>query len=255
MARIFITGSSTGLGLLAAQRLVGDGHSVVLHARNAQRADEARRQLNQAEDVVIGDLAAIRGTKEVAERVNALGRFDAIIHNAGLLHDNEDRTEDGLPAIFAVNALAPYILTCLVRPPERLVYLSSSMHTGTDANLNDLEWRQRRWNATQAYSESKLHVLLLAFAVSRLRAGYANAVDPGWVPTRMGGSGATDDLDKGAETQAVLAAPDVDSPLIAVNGEYLHHMRVRTPSPQARDQGLQNAFLERCADLSGCRVV
>lgn len=255
MTRIFITGSSTGLGLLAGQRLARAGHAVVLHARNERRADEARRALPDAQDVVIGDLATIRGASEVAQRVNALGRFDAVIHNAGLLHDDGDRTEDGLPAIFAVNALAPYILTCLVTPPERLVYLSSSMHAGADAHLDDLAWRGRRWNATQAYSESKLHVLLLAFTVSRLRQlGFANAVDPGWVPTRMGGSGATDDLDKGAETQAVLAAPDANSPLATVTGEYLHHLHVRQPSSQARDEALQGAFLDRCADLTGCQL-
>ena len=83
MARIFITGSSTGLGLMAGELLVEQGHRVVLHGRNNARADDARRALPQAEAVVVGDLSSIAETREVADRVNKLGAFDAIIHNAG----------------------------------------------------------------------------------------------------------------------------------------------------------------------------
>jgi NAD(P)-dependent dehydrogenase (short-subunit alcohol dehydrogenase family) len=255
MARIFVTGSSTGLGLLAGQRLAREGHAVVLHARNERRADDARQALRSAEDVIVGDLQTIRGAVDLAEKANALGRFDAVIHNAGVYDGGALQTEDGLPAVFAVNALAPYILTALMIPPERLVYLSSSMHSGADLDLDDLSWKRREWNVTRAYSESKLLVLLLAFAAARLRPdAYANAVDPGWVPTRMGGSGATDDLDKGAETQAVLAAPAADSPLADASGEYFHHLRAREPDARARDTALQDEFLGRCTRLSGITI-
>ena len=132
--------------------------------------------------------------------------------------------------IFAVNALAPYILTSLITRPQRLVYLSSSMHLGADANLDDALWQRRLWSGSSAYSESKLHVLLLAFALPRLWPGVtANGVDPGWVPTRMGGVNAPDDLVKGCTTQAVLAAPDPGSPLAGANGQYFHHLRPRDP--------------------------
>ena len=127
MARIFITGSSTGLGLLAGVQLAERGHSVVLHARDDSRASDALAALPQAETVVVGDLETIAGSVAVATAVNALGRFDAVIHNAGVYSGGQRTTPDGVRALFAVNVLAPYVLTGLVTPPERLVYLSSGI--------------------------------------------------------------------------------------------------------------------------------
>jgi len=82
MSRIFISGSSTGLGLMAGERLASQGHRIVLHARNANRAEDARRGLPEVEAVVIGDVETIAAAKDVAAQANALGRFDAVIHNA-----------------------------------------------------------------------------------------------------------------------------------------------------------------------------
>src|SRR5690242_15091996 len=84
MARIFITGSADGLGQLAAQLLVNQGHEAVLHARNNERADHALRATKGAADVIVGELSDLEATKAVASRANALGRFDAVIHNAGI---------------------------------------------------------------------------------------------------------------------------------------------------------------------------
>src|SRR5271156_3357422 len=169
MARVFITGSSDGLGRMAAQLLVEQAHGVVVHARNEQRGREALSAVPGAETVVIGDLTSIAQTRNVAEQVNALGSFDAVIHNAGIGYQEPRRiaTEDGLPQVFAVNTLAPYILTALIANPKRLVYLSSGLHRNGDPSLNDLAWEQRTWNGTQAYSDSKFHDVLLAFAVAR----------------------------------------------------------------------------------------
>lgn len=130
MSRIFVTGSSDGLGQMAARLLVADGHKVVLHARNQKRANEALSHVPGAEAVVIGDLSSIAETKHVAEQVNALGVFDAVIHNAGIGYRESRRIEtiDGLSHLFAINSLAPYILTCLINKPKRLVYTSSGMH-------------------------------------------------------------------------------------------------------------------------------
>ena len=252
MARIFITGSSTGLGLLAGTQLAERGHSVVLHARDDSRASDALAALPQAETVVVGDLETIAGSVAVATDVNALGRFDAVIHNAGVYSGGQRTTPDGVRALFAVNVLAPYVLTSLVTPPERLVYLSSGMHLGAEANLDDTQWQRRGWSDSTAYSESKLHVLLLAFAVARLWPGVkANGVDPGWVPTRMGGQNATDDLLEGCATQVELAAPARHSALSEATGEYFHHMRSRDPDPQSRDSALQDQLLALCARTSG----
>jgi NAD(P)-dependent dehydrogenase (short-subunit alcohol dehydrogenase family) len=169
MARVFITGSSDGLGLMAAQLLIEQGHLVVLHARNEGRARDARKLVAQAEGVVVGDLSSMSQTRKVAEQVNRLGHFDAVIHNAGVGYREPRRndTEDGLPRVFAVNTLAPYMLTALIKKPKRLVYLSSGMHHGAHLHLEDLTWAERPWQGSQAYAESKLQDVLLAFAIAR----------------------------------------------------------------------------------------
>ena len=206
MSRIFISGSSTGLGLMAAELLVQQGHQVVLHARNAARAKDARLALPRAEAVVEGDLDTITGAKVVAERVNELGRFDTVIHNAAVgYRENHHLTKDGLPHVFAINTLSAYILTALIERPKRLVYLSSGMHHHVDANLDDVLWQQRRWDGSDAYADSKLHDAMLAFAIARRWPDVcSNSLEPGWVPTKMGGPGAPDDMGQSHLTQAWL---------------------------------------------------
>jgi NAD(P)-dependent dehydrogenase (short-subunit alcohol dehydrogenase family) len=162
MARIFITGSADGLGQLAARQLVQQGHRVVLHARNEQRAKDALQNVSGAETVLAADLSSLDETKKLAAGVNGLGRFDAIIHNAGVYQSSAQTLN--------VNTLAPYILTCLIDPPKRLIYLSSGMHLSGDAALKGLIN-----NSSVSYSDSKLHDLILAKAVARKWNGvYAN---------------------------------------------------------------------------------
>ena len=171
MSRVFITGSSDGLGLMAGRLLAAEGHSVVLHARNETRADDTRAALPEAAGVVVGDLTGLAGMRQVAAQASAAGPFDAVIHNAGIGYREPRRvaTEDGLAHVFAVNVLAPYLLTALIgwAGPGRLVYLSSGMHRGGDARLDDPQWERRRWNGAQAYADSKLFDTVLAFAVAR----------------------------------------------------------------------------------------
>jgi NAD(P)-dependent dehydrogenase (short-subunit alcohol dehydrogenase family) len=255
MASVFITGSSDGLGRMAAQLLIEQGHGVVLHARNEQRGREAQSAVPRAEAVVIGDLTNLTKTRGVAEQVNALGSFDAVIHNAGIGYREPRRiaTEDGLPHVFAVNTLAPYILTALIRKPKRLIYLSSGLHKSGDASLKDLAWEQRPWQGQQAYSDTKLHDVLLAFAIARRWPDVlSNAVEPGWVATKMGGAGAPDDLDAGHRTQVWLAVSD--DPAATVTGEYFYHMRHRTPNPASRDAEQQQKLLDACKCFSGVEL-
>jgi NAD(P)-dependent dehydrogenase (short-subunit alcohol dehydrogenase family) len=252
MARVLITGSSDGLGLMAAELLAHVGHAVTLHARNDQRAGDARRRLPAAEHVVIGDLASIEETRQVADQANVLGRYDAVIHNAGIGYRELSRidTIDGLSHVFAINVLAPYLLTALITPPSRLVYLSSGMHRGANPDLDDLQWIGRHWNGAQAYAESKLYDVVLAFAVARRWPDVlSNALEPGWVPTKMGGPGAPDDLSLAAVTQVWLAVSD--DPAATVTGNYFYHQRPRDVHPAARSVDIQDSLLNSCAELTG----
>ncbi|UVK52817.1 SDR family NAD(P)-dependent oxidoreductase [Mesorhizobium sp. AR02] len=251
MSRIFISGSSAGLGLMAGELLVSQGHQVVLHARNAARAGDAHKALPQAEAIVEGDLDTVAGARQVAARVNELGRFDAVIHNAAVGYREAHRlTADGLPHVFAINTFSAYVLTALIERPRRLVYLSSGMHHHADANLDDILWRKRRWNGSTAYAESKLHDAMLAFAVARRWPGVlSNALEPGWVPTKMGGPGAPDDMKQAHLTQAWLAASN--EPQAEATGRYFYHLRPLAANRQAGDKALQDRLLEICGELSG----
>lgn len=255
MARVLITGSTDGLGLMAAELLVGNGHQVTLHARNAQRAEDARAALPQAEAVVIGDLSAISEMRAVAEQANELGTYDAVIHNAGLGYREPQRIEtaDGLEHLFAINVLAPYLLTALITPPKRLVYLSSGMHRGGDPDLSDLHWKAKRWNGSQAYSDSKLFDVVLAFAIARRWPNVlSNALEPGWVPTKMGGPGAPDDMELARITQAWLAVSD--DPDANVTGRYFRYQRETTTHRAAHSLDTQEGLLAACAEITGQKV-
>ncbi len=145
-----------------------------------------------AEAALSADLASIEQTQRLAADVNRMGAFDAVIHNAAIGYRESRRvtTVDGLSQIFAINTLAPYILTALIRRPRRLIYLSSGLHRGADASLSDLNWEKRAWNGMRAYADTKLHDAMLARAVARRWSDVlSNAVEPGWVATKMGGPG------------------------------------------------------------------
>ena len=255
MARIFITGSADGLGQLAARRLVALGHDVVLHGRNHDRAQQALRAVPGARSALDGDLASIEETRALARQANEGGPFQAVIHNAGVYRPNAQRREtvDGLDDVFAINALAPYLLTALIEGPQRLIYLSSGLHQGGDPDLSDLQSSKRRWSGSQAYANSKLFDVVLAFAVARLWPHVlSNAVDPGWMPTKMGGRSAPGNLEEGVATQVWLAVSD--EPGAEVTGRYFHHMRTQAAHASASDVAVQNAFLATCEQLTGVRL-
>jgi NAD(P)-dependent dehydrogenase (short-subunit alcohol dehydrogenase family) len=239
MPRIFITGSADGLGRATAQTLLDDGHEVVVHARNAERLGAVGELVDRGAVPVVGDLADLDQTRDVAEQVNRIGRMDAVIHNAGVSTG---------PTVLPVNVVAPYLLTALVHRPQRLVYLSSDMHAGGRANLAGMDWSGR--SSTGSYSDSKLFVTTLAAAVARVLPDVvSNAVDPGWVPTRMGGPSAPDDLRLGHLTQewlAVSADPDA-----LTTGGYWHHQRLQKPHPAVHDQRFQDELLDALAGFTG----
>lgn len=243
MPRIFITGSADGLGWATAQTLLDDGHEVVVHARDADRLAALSELVDRGALPVVGDLADQDQTRDVAEQVNRIGRMDTVIHNAGV---STGRT------VLPVNVVAPYLLTALVHPPQRLVYLSSGMHAGGRADLAGMDWSGR--SVTGSYSDSELFVTTLAAAVARVLPDVvSNAVDPGWVPTRMGGPSAPDDLRLGHRTQEWLAVSN--DPDALTTGGYWYHQRLRKPHPAVHDQHFQDDVLDALAAFTGAALV
>jgi NAD(P)-dependent dehydrogenase (short-subunit alcohol dehydrogenase family) len=242
MGRVFITGSADGLGRLAAQTLLDEGHEVVVHARNSNRLEAVGDLVDRGALVVVGDLADIEQTRGIAHDVNALGRMDAVIHNAGVYRGRH---------VMPVNIVAPYLLTALIERPQRLVYLSSGAHYNGQPSLADVDWSGRR---VGSYSDSKLFVTTLAAAVARLWPDvFSNAVDPGWVPTRMGGPGAPDDLRLGHLTQEWLATSD--DPDARTSGGDWHHQRRTEPHPAVHDRRFQAQLLDDLARLTATRLL
>jgi NAD(P)-dependent dehydrogenase (short-subunit alcohol dehydrogenase family) len=225
--------------------MVAAGHRVVLHARNQERAEQALAAVPGAERVLVGDLGSMAQTRELAAQVGAV---DAVVHNAGYLGRGAGPrpvTEDGLELTFAVNVIAPYLLTALVPRPERLVYFSSRLHTSGTTDLDDLDWRRRRYDGGQAYNDSKLYVTALALAVARRWPRVrSNAVDPGWVRTRMGGPGAAVSVEEGAATAVRLATADGTE-----TGRYLSKRGGVHPAAERVD--FQETVLDACAAITG----
>jgi NAD(P)-dependent dehydrogenase (short-subunit alcohol dehydrogenase family) len=253
MARIFITGSSDGLGSLAAQRLVKNGHQVVLHARSTQRAEDAKKACPGAEQVLIGDISTLAGAKQLAADANKLGTFDAVIHNAGLFSGPARITEDGFPSLIAVNTFAPYVLTALMNRPKKMIFLSSGLHSGGDPSLKDLAWRERgeaKWSSSQAYGDTKAHNIMFAKAFSRkYKDTQFTSMDPGWQPTKMGGSSATGDLQSSVDTYVHLATESVEG------GKYFEPGRKEsTPRKFCEDETTQEKLLRLCEEFTGVKL-
>ncbi|WP_062217832.1 SDR family NAD(P)-dependent oxidoreductase [Streptomyces sp. NBRC 109706] len=240
MARVLVTGASSGLGLATVRELGAVGHDVVLHARAPERL-AGLDVSGMAREVVYADLSCLEQVVRLAEQIERIGRFDAVIHNAGVI---------GGPSVFAVNIVAPYVLAALMAPPGRTVVLSSSMHRGGSTDLETVDFSDPEARR-RPYDDSKLQVTALAMALARLRPrDLAHAVDPGWVPTRMGGPSASDNLEEGHRTQAWLATAD-DSDIEPRTGAYWYHGVPRPPHPAVVDAVFQDQLLDALGTFTG----
>ncbi len=253
MARIFITGSTRGIGAETARQLIDLGHEVVVHARNSHaRRRGAAGRFPTRTAIVVGELDSLISTSALAAKANEYGPFDVIIHNAGIGGGVAERaqTAEGFERIFHTNVIAPYMLTALMELPQRMIFLTSGLEANGTWEPEDLHWNNRAWNGMQAYSDSKLHDLMLALEIAaRYPHVISNAVDPGWIKTDMGGPSAPDPVELGAETQVWLATSD-DAEATA-SGRYLKRRKVLEPNPIALRRRRARRLVDELARLSG----
>ncbi|WP_159803092.1 SDR family NAD(P)-dependent oxidoreductase [Arthrobacter zhaoguopingii] len=241
MSRILITGSADGLGRLTAEALHTQGHDVIVHARNADRAAHLRPLTDQGAGIVIGDFADRDAVRHIAAELADQAPLDAVIHNVGVWSGRN---------VMPVNIIAPYLLTALLPLPERLVYLSSGSHFGGRARVDSVDWQGK---GVGSYGDSKHYLTTLAAAMARLFPDIlSNSVDPGWVPTRMGGAGAPDSLELGHRTQEWLATSE--DPEAHTSGGYWYHQHRREPHPSTDDTAFQDRLLSALADETGERL-
>jgi NAD(P)-dependent dehydrogenase (short-subunit alcohol dehydrogenase family) len=240
--RILITGSADGLGLATAESLLADGHDVVVHARNQDRAAGLGELVNRGAELVVGDFTDRAAVRRIAAELNDRDHLDAVIHNAGVWSG---------PAVMPVNVIAPYLLTALFKGVRRHIYLSSGLHLSGRSTLQGADWQGTK---PGSYADSKLFLTTLSTAIARLRPDLvSNSVNPGWVPTKMGGPNAPDDFDLGHQTQEWLATSD--HPQALTSGGYWFHHQLRPTHPAVDDHAFQNELLRTLAKETGVRLV
>jgi NAD(P)-dependent dehydrogenase (short-subunit alcohol dehydrogenase family) len=245
MTRILVTGSNDGIGAEIAAELSRQGHDVIRHARNAERA------AGMDGEVVLGDLASLQSTRDLAAAVRELGAPEVVVHNAGTGTDETTRpvTGDGLERLFQINALAPLLLTALLPVPRRSVFVSSDSIVRGNIRLDDLQHAED-WTGDSAYADSKLVMTALAFALARKWPGsLINAVHPGWVSTKMSGYAAPLTVAEGADTPVWLAVSE--EPEALVSGRFFQKRAVVNLNEQAYDTDVQDKLLAQCLELAG----
>jgi NAD(P)-dependent dehydrogenase (short-subunit alcohol dehydrogenase family) len=248
MATICITGSSDGIGLATARVLLAGGHRVLIHARSQDRGRPVLEQLGGDPALVTGDLAQLEEVRRLADQILAQGPVDVLVHNAGVwVRGSTPRTTvDGLETTFAVNVLAPHLLTHLLAADlgGRLLWLGSGM---ARSGRPDPATLGRPQEPSRAYADSKACDVALAMAWGRRLPTVASAaVDPGWVKTKLASAGAPGHVRSSADTLAYCCT---EADLAAA--AYWRN-RAPTPVPQLlRDEALQDAIASACDGLAG----
>jgi len=275
---VAITGANTGIGLATATELARRGATILACGRNQAKLDAARASIAAARmgaevETFVADLASmsqVRGlAAAIAERTD---RLDVLVNNAGVGVDRRAETQDGLELTFAVNVMAPYVLTTSLLPllkasaPSRIVTVSSAVHASVkELDLDDLQ-SERSYRWSDVYARAKLASILLSNELARRLDGTgvtSNALHPGVIATEFGGDG---DLrganallfrvlkwflpgpEAGARTSLhVAGAPDLDG----VTGRYFDNGAEKPPSTLAQDSDLARALWDRLEGIAG----
>lgn len=262
---VLVTGSTDGIGRATALKLAALGAHVILHGRSAQRlqetAGELRNSTHSTIDTVEGDFASLAMVRACGEEVlERFPRIDVLIHNAGVFMEKRTLTLDGFETTFAINHLAPFLLTHLLvgllrrSVPARIVVVSSTTHVGSPCDFDNLQG-EKWYDGRKAYALSKLaNALFTVELASRLHDSgvTANYLHPGAVATKLlsrgfaGIQGIT--VEEGAETSVYLASsPEVEG----VTGRYFANRRTATPSPLTRNESVRRQLWEVSSRLTG----
>lgn len=269
-----LTGASSGIGKTAALGLARLGATMVLVCRDRGRGEAARSEIGAAATgappaLELADLASLREVRELADRLSDLPKIDVLVNNAGLVIAKRELTVDGMEHTFALNHLAPFLLTNLLLPklessaPARVVTVASTAHRGARLNLDDPQLSSG-YGAMLAYSNSKLANILFTRELARRLDGTgvtANCLHPGTVRTNFGRTGNTwlrlgliagapflRSAAFGAKTVIYLASsPDV----AGKTGGYYFNCKLREPSAAAQDDGTARRLWDLSAELTG----
>ncbi len=268
---ILITGSTDGIGELAALRLARNGATVLVHGRRPEKvrrvADDIRRETGDERQIgFIGDLAALEAVRRLADDIGGhYDRLDVLINNAGVLPpDGGERpvSEDGFELCMAVNYLAPFLLTHLLMPllqaspAARILNVSSAAQETVD--LDDLMLEKTAYTPMRAYARSKLALAMFSMELSdRLEAASitVNCLHPGTLldtkMVRQAFSQPRGSADAGAEVEAYLAT---SSDLEGVSGVYFDRKTRSRANEQAYDADARQRLWHRSLDLTGLKA-
>jgi NAD(P)-dependent dehydrogenase (short-subunit alcohol dehydrogenase family) len=271
-----ITGATRGIGRITARELARRGMRVVLVGRDAARAQATAAAIaaetgNPAVEFLVADLSSQAQVRALADAYRQRhDRLHVLVNNAGAVFARRGITVDGLERTFALNHLAPFLLTNLLLPtlqasgPARIVTVASAAHSGASLDFDDLQHERGRYRSFQVYGQSKLANILFTYELAHRLQGTnvtANALHPGFVASNFGKSEggiwgpiftllrpAMINVERGAETSIYLASsPDVEG----VSGQYFVKCKPAHSSRQSYDEAAQHRLWEVSEQLTG----
>jgi NAD(P)-dependent dehydrogenase (short-subunit alcohol dehydrogenase family) len=258
-----LTGATSGVGYQAAKRLAQGGAHLVLVCRNREKATRVQEELKHAGaieiDVLQADFSLLGDVRQAAETIlKSYPRIDVLINNAGLHHTHRKLTAEGFETVFCVNHLASFLFTRLLldrliqSAPARIIQVNSQGHRFGGLDLDDLDWKRRRYNGYKAYGASKVAQMYTVWELAEMMAGSGvtiNAMHPGEVRTNIGMNNGTlyrfyqryliwwmlkDPVISGEAIYYLAAAPEMAD----VSGRFFNQTIEEKPAPHACDRAL-----------------